>query len=307
MGLNIRISKDSNVPLHEQLAAQIVLLIGSDKLKPGDALPSSRELESWLGIHRNTVVQAYQDPILNLLVEKKQGKRLSVRHQRPQGGEPIDDLVNSFLVKARQCGYTLEELSRKLQQRMLSPPPERVLVVSDDAGMRVLLPIELKQRFGCPVEACTVEELESDPELMIGALVVSPPGHIPKIAELLPPERPAIPITYSSADPHLDLIRRLERSSVIALVSISKYFLKTARAVLAPAAGRCHSMREYLLPENEEDLQGVADLVFCDLSAYRAARRQFTRARVVSHRMISDQCMDQIGSLLSCSSAKAAS
>ena len=142
---------------------------------------------------------------------------------------------------------------------------------------------------------------------MIGALVVSPPGHIPKIAGLFPPERPAVPITYSSADPHLDLIRGLDRPSVIALVSISKYFLKTARAVLAPAAGRRHSMREYLLSENEEDLQGVADLVFCDLAAYRAARRQFTSARVIAHRMISDQCMDQIGSFLSSSSLNAGS
>ena len=270
MGLNIRISKDGNVPLHEQLAAQIVLLIGSGKLKPGDALPSSRELESWLGIHRNTVSQAYQDPILNLLVEKKHGKRLVVRCQRPQAGESIDALVDSFLVDARQRGYTLQQLSRKLQQRMLSPPPERVLVVSDDAGMRVLLPIELKQRFGCPVEACGVEELMSDPELMIGALVVSPPGHIPKVAGLLPPERPAVPITYSSADPHLDLIRCLERSSVIALVSVSEYFLRTARAVLAPAAGSRHSMREYLLSDNEEDLQAVADLV-------RSSRGRFRR------------------------------
>ena len=153
MGLNIRISKEGNVPLHEQLAAQIVLLIGSGKLKPGDALPSSRELESWLDIHRNTVVQAYQDAILNLLVEKTQGRRLVVRRHRAQPGESIDALVDSFLVEARQRGYTLEQLSRKIQQRMLAPPPERVLVVSDDAGMRVLLPVELNQRFGCPVEA----------------------------------------------------------------------------------------------------------------------------------------------------------
>ena len=306
MGLNIRISKDSDTPLHEQLAAQIVLLIGSGKLKPGDELPSLSELALRLDIHRNTVAQAYHDPILNLLVEKKHGKRLTVRRRRAQGGEPIDNLIDSFLVEARQYGCTLEQVSRKIQQRMPAAPPDRVLVLSDDAGMRVLLPTELKQRFGCRVEAFAVEELTSDPELMIGALVVSPPGHIPKIAGLLSPERPAVPITYSSADPHLDLIRGLERPSLVALVSISEYFLKTARAVLAPAAGRRHSMREYLLSENEEDLQGIADLVFCDLAAHQAARRQFPRAKVVVHRMISDQCMDQIGRLLSCSQVNAA-
>ena len=114
---------------------------------------------------------------------------------------------------------------------------------SDDAGMRVLLSMELMQRLGCPVESHTVEQLASNPELVMGALVVSPPGHIPKIAGLLPPERLAVPITCSSADSHLDLIRGLDQSSLIALVSVSEYFLKTARAVLAPATGRHHSMR----------------------------------------------------------------
>ena len=285
------------------MAAQIVLSIGSGKLKPGDALPSLSELALRLGIHRNTIAQAYHDPILNLLIEKKHGKRLAVRPQRAQGGEPIDNLIDSFLVEARQYGCTLEQVFRKIQKRMLAPP-DRVLVLSNDAGMRLLLPTELKQKFGCRVEAFAVEELTADPELMMGALVVSPPGHIPKIAGLLPPERPAIPITYSPADPHLDLMRRLERPTLIALVSISGYFLKTARAVLASAAGRRHSMREYLLSADSEDvkdLQGIADLVFCDLAVQGAARRKFPGARVVVHRMISDQCMDQIGSLLSCS------
>ena len=308
MGLNVHISKDSSVPVYEQLTAQIVLLIGSGKLEPGDALPSVRELETRLGIHRNTVLRAYQDLTLNLLVEKKQGRHLVVRRRdagRTQGGEPIDDLVNSFLVEAQRCGYTLKELYRKLQQRMFSAPPDRVLVLSDGSGMRLLLSMELKQRFGCPVEARPVEEPASDPELMIGALVVSPPGHIPKIAGLLPPDRPPVPITYSSAERHLHLIRGLERSSLIALVSVSRYFLKTARAVLAPAVGRRHSMREYLVSQNEEDLPGVADLVFCDLAVYGAAKRRFRSATVIAHHMISDQCMDQIGSLLSYSSAKA--
>ena len=309
MRLNISVSRDSNTPLHEQVAAQIVLSIGSGKPKPGDALPSLSELALRLGIHRNTIAQAYHDPILNLLVEKRHGKRLAVRPQRAQGGEPIDDLIDSFLVEARQCGCTLDQVFRKIQKRMLALPPDRVLVLSNDAGMRLLLPAELKQKFGCRVEAFAVEELISDPELMMGALVVSPPGHIPKIAGLLPPERPAIPITYSPADPHLDLIRCLDHSSLIALVSISGYFLKTARAVLAPAAGRRHSMREYLLSEDSEDdryPRGIADLVFCDLAAQGAARRKFPGARVVVHRMISDQCMDQISSLLSSSRVSAA-
>jgi len=54
-----------------------------------------------------------------------------------------------------------------------------------------------------------------------------------------------------------------------------------------------------MLSENEDDLGGIADLIFCDVAAYRATRRQFKKARVVVHRMISDKCLDRVGEILS--------
>ena len=57
----------------------------------------------------------------------------------------------------------------------------------------------------------------------------------------------AVAITYSSADEHLQAIRGLKTPSLVAVVSVSEYFLKMARSVLAPAVGRRHSMRCYLM------------------------------------------------------------
>jgi len=42
--MNIRIDKGSDVTVHRQLAEQIVFLIATGKLKPGDALPSVRAM-----------------------------------------------------------------------------------------------------------------------------------------------------------------------------------------------------------------------------------------------------------------------
>src|SRR5438034_95880 len=42
--MNIRIDKGSDVTVHRQLAEQIVFLIATGKLKPGDALPSVRAI-----------------------------------------------------------------------------------------------------------------------------------------------------------------------------------------------------------------------------------------------------------------------
>ena len=72
--MNIRIDRTSDVPLHEQIAAQIVFLIGSGALKAGAPLPSVRALAHRLGLHRNTISRAYQHRVLNLLASKHAGR-----------------------------------------------------------------------------------------------------------------------------------------------------------------------------------------------------------------------------------------
>ena len=62
--LEIRINREADVRIHEQVAAPLVLHIGSGALRPGDALPSVRALARRLYIHPNTVTRAYRDPVL---------------------------------------------------------------------------------------------------------------------------------------------------------------------------------------------------------------------------------------------------
>ena len=86
--MDIRISKESDVPIYEQVAAQILFLIGTGKLKPGDPLPSVRALARKLKIHHTTVSQDYQDLALQKLVVRPQGKvpqlnRLQTRFSQP--------------------------------------------------------------------------------------------------------------------------------------------------------------------------------------------------------------------------------
>ena len=53
--MQLWLSKNSDVPLREQLTAQIRLAILSHDLKPGQKLPSTRELARRFHIHSNTV------------------------------------------------------------------------------------------------------------------------------------------------------------------------------------------------------------------------------------------------------------
>ena len=104
--MDIRISKESEVPIHEQVAAQIVLLIGTSQWKPGKTLPSVRELARRLKIHHNTVSRAYQDLVLQKLVARRRGIRLVV--SSPDEPQPLpdvkdlDELINETIQAAME-------------------------------------------------------------------------------------------------------------------------------------------------------------------------------------------------------------
>ena len=173
-------------------------------------------------------------------------------------------------------------------------PPDHLLVVSTDPGLRHLLREELKEKFTFPVESCSTEELSLNPELTVGALVVGPPGAIPQIAPLVPKDRPAIPITFSTVDEHIKIIQALQKPSTIAVVSISPVVLQTARGVLAPVVGDRHTIREYLLPS--ENLRGleVTDLVLCDMIAHRRVRAR----NLLPYRLVSPTCLKRLSTAM---------
>ena len=59
--MDIHLSKESEVPLRQQLTEQIVFSITTGQLRTGQQLPSVRALARQLKIHHNTVSEAYQD------------------------------------------------------------------------------------------------------------------------------------------------------------------------------------------------------------------------------------------------------
>lgn len=107
--MEIRISKENEVPLRQQLAENIIYLIATGQVKAGQALPSVRELARRLKIHRNTVSEAYQDLVARTWLVRRRGSRLVVRsgndEVQNQCGEDLDDLINKTILTARDQGY----------------------------------------------------------------------------------------------------------------------------------------------------------------------------------------------------------
>jgi GntR family transcriptional regulator len=56
----LRVEKGSAVPISRQIAEQLATLCAAGSLKPGDQLPSVRELARELAVNQNTVLRVYE-------------------------------------------------------------------------------------------------------------------------------------------------------------------------------------------------------------------------------------------------------
>lgn len=292
--MDIRIDKRSEVSVRQQLAEQIIFLIATEKVKPGEALPSVRELARRLKIHHNTVSEAYKDLARRTWVVRRKGSRVVVRSvgERAEltNRHDVDDLINATIRVARERGFSLQALRERVRTRLLAEPPDHILVVEEEPGLRGLLQQEIRTALRQPVDGCSLSELAAQPGLAIGALTVSGQYLIGDVDRLVPKGVPAIALAFSAADEHLDLLRRLHHPSVISVVSVSRVFLQTARSLLAPALGRHHVMRDFLFPPDDPKSLRAADLVFAD----SIARSQVKHTKVLEYRLICPSSLEYV-------------
>jgi len=276
--MNIRISKDSEIPLRRQLAEQIVFLIATEELKPGEVLPSVRQLARRLGIHHNTVSAAYQDLVRRTWLLRRRGSRLMVGGAEGGAGAraaprpELDDLINAVIRLAQQQGHSLQALRDRVRQRLLAQPPDHILVVEEETGLRRLLQAEIQQAMRWPVGACSRRDLAGHPGAAIGALLAAPQYALAHVDRLAPKDRPAVPLAFGAAREQVARIRQLREPSVIAVVSVSELFLRTAESLLASAVAPRHTLAVHALPLASPRALRAADLVFCDSIACRQVR-----------------------------------
>jgi GntR family transcriptional regulator len=91
--VKIWISKNSEVPVREQLVAQVTLGIASGDLKVGERLPSTREIALRNDVHANTVGAAYQKLVDQKLIEFRKGSGFYVAEsasERIEGSRRFD-------------------------------------------------------------------------------------------------------------------------------------------------------------------------------------------------------------------------
>jgi GntR family transcriptional regulator/MocR family aminotransferase len=110
----LSIDKTLPVPVYLQIANGVVRIIKQGILRPGVALPSSRKLAELLGIHRKTVIAAYDELLAQSWVETVPRKGLFVSQHlpevRPRAIAPVKltidyPVTTGFVVEEKESPY----------------------------------------------------------------------------------------------------------------------------------------------------------------------------------------------------------
>jgi len=115
----LRIDLASNVAVYEQIANGLRAELVAGHFGPGDKLPTVRALAIDLGVHHNTVAQAYRQLADEGWLELKRHRGATVRERhhapnRSEGPERFTRPLRELLAKALAEGLPRKRLIREL-------------------------------------------------------------------------------------------------------------------------------------------------------------------------------------------------
>jgi GntR family transcriptional regulator len=128
--IQFHLDQRSGIPTYLQLVQQVRQAIRLGILRPGDQLPTVKEVVGDLAINPNTVLKAYRDLDREGLVEGRRGIGTFVTHGTPP--RPPDELkalrtgLQKWIDRAHAAGLDDENIAALLADTLRPPAVSRV-------------------------------------------------------------------------------------------------------------------------------------------------------------------------------------
>ncbi|CAN5488997.1 hypothetical protein BH10ACI1_BH10ACI1_06950 [soil metagenome] len=279
--MKIWLSKNSEIPVREQLITQISLGIISGDLAINSRLPSTNEIALRFGVHPNTVSSAYRNLVGQGFVEFKKGSGYYVCDNRkhPLKGElKLDELVADFFRHAQSEGYSINEIQKALRKRLAFAPPDKLILVESDADLREILIFELEEGLKRQIQAVSFQDF-AEKYYREKALFLALSDEKPKIETVLPAAENCIYLKARSVAESMKGSQRPSADDLIAVVSGWGTFLSLAKTMLVAAKIEPDSLIVRLTREpNWRHGLSSASMIICDsLTGKKLARYQNVR------------------------------
>jgi DNA-binding transcriptional regulator YhcF (GntR family) len=220
--MRLWLSKNSAASLREQLGTQLTLGVISGDLKPGEKLPSVRELARRYEIHSNTVSAAYRDVEGRGWLEVRKGSGVYVREIRQTTEKSsLDEVIEGFLEETRRRGFSASEVRTSLTRALGAAPVRQITLIEPEPELCGILTAELREHIALPVTA----------EVLEGSAAVA----LMSRAHLLPPGVPYHLLRMRSVPEYLQGQTRPAADALIGVASSSPEILRRIRTILAAA------------------------------------------------------------------------
>jgi len=235
--MKIWLSKNSEVPVRDQLVTQITIGVLSGDLQIGDKLPSTREIARRFQIHSNTVSSAYQKLADDGWLEFRKGSGFYVREADEATLNiemQLDRLITDLLRSAQALGFGPEDVRSRIEGRLRSHTAKRVLVIESDEKLRDIIAHEIGTATGAGVLGIDLGQFAGKykNERAVYAAMMD---EKPKIEGMIPPERSCLYLRAHSVAEAMAGQPRPSQDDLIAVASGWEKFLLMAKTMLVAA------------------------------------------------------------------------
>ena len=118
------LNPNSGIPIYRQLIEQVRRMVSSNQLRPGDALPSVRELAVAHAINPMTISKAYSLLEAEGLLERQRGKAMTVaahlahKESKTARLERLQPAVDQLVMAARQLELSPDDIMKVIRQTL---------------------------------------------------------------------------------------------------------------------------------------------------------------------------------------------
>jgi len=199
--LKIKIRKDSDIPLYKQIIEQITTLVKNRDLRPGDKLPSERELAKMTNIARGTIKKAYMELEKNKVIEavRGSGSFISGRQntldidRKSSAIRMIDELIENLV----QYNFSFREINTLVNIRLLEREKQSsvVYIAAVDCNMEALeiFNKQLSYISKIKIKKILLHEITNIPnaEMLFESfdLILTTSTHYTQLCELIPRQK----------------------------------------------------------------------------------------------------------------------
>ena len=181
--MKLWLAKNSEIPIKDQLIAQVRVAVAAGDLKPGDRLPSTRELARRFVIHPNTVSAAYRELAKANEVIMRSGSGVFVA-ESDGSGDPLERLIDSLLSGAEAFGYSRTQIAERIASRLASNADAGFALFEPNSDLAEIVAYEVAESTGVPVSIVEAEDLTAI--VGSGLRLIALPDEKSRVADFVP-------------------------------------------------------------------------------------------------------------------------